>query len=85
MTRLLPPGAGSNKERLRHLNGGDESNQMSPFAKFVNFSLIAASARYAVSDEDIQALHSEPQYCEGSPSEAMRTPIVAMTRLYKNA
>ena len=43
MTGLLPPGAGSNKERLRHLNGG-ESNQMSPFAKFVNFSLIAAAA-----------------------------------------
>jgi hypothetical protein len=44
MTGLLPPGAGSNKERLRHLNGGDEDNQMSPFAKFVSFSLIAASA-----------------------------------------
>jgi hypothetical protein len=43
MTRLLPPGAGSNKERLRHLNGSDVSNPMSPFAKFVNFSLIAAS------------------------------------------
>jgi hypothetical protein len=44
ITGLLPPGAGSNKERLRHLNGGDENNQMSPFAKFVNFSLIAAAA-----------------------------------------
>ena len=43
MTRLLAPDAGSNKERLRHLNGSDVSNPMSPFAKFVNFSLIAAA------------------------------------------
>jgi hypothetical protein len=47
ITGLLPPGAGSNKERLRHLNGSDVSNPMSPFAKFVNFSLIAAAVYHA--------------------------------------